>query len=359
MSNPLPELSTSSSPKFLTSYEKVGRWLILGCAGVAVATGLYRALPYINNFLSMAIEAGYKTTVLMGLLVVIAGVGTIALNPAVHSAMWYFFQGLADKIAATIIRIDPVTRLRSYVSHYLLPTQERIQAIRDKAAGRLKAASERLQTNLSELAKMEERAQYLVSHGSRDSGRNWVDQTKHMQFSALSGKIQTLKSAVERLTKRRDMQQSYVMLLNQLQAVVASYVDVSRFNIDMLIQEYESARETAEGAAEVKGIMGGSIKSQQANMAAQIMTDQMNNWMGEVEGVMAKLQTQIDSSNIDNAIGEQHLLAEMTSRVDKLSSDAENQKLLTSGGEATLLQQAKVQMATAVPTSKFGGLLPR
>jgi hypothetical protein len=190
------------------------------------------------------------------------------------------------------------------------------------------------------------------------------------EFGTQSAKIRTMEDALTRLKKRLQFQQGCVSVLRELQTVIANYIEVTRFNVEMMVQEYESAGEMAEGSNDVKGMLGKSEKTKFYNLAAEQIQAQTDQWMAEVEGVMGVIQAQINTGNIDKAIGEEDLIRELTGRVGSMSAFAENQRQLSEGGDATLLSTAKSKVLDGVvvdrgPKSisspsehRFGRLMP-
>jgi hypothetical protein len=366
----LPVLAGNNTPKFLVGSEKVARGAVAVGGGTIAAVGIYYALPYVIHFAEMGIEAGLKLLVLGGLLGVMGLILALVLNPSVQTAVWYWYMGLVDSIAFKIVQIDPIKRVKAYVSHYLEPMGARAQQLLDRAVGRQTSAQQRTETTRQQLKDATDRAEYLLRHGSPDGGRTWTDSKLRSQFSVTSQKIATLKSALTRLEKRQKFQDGCVIVLQNLQEVINSYIEVTRFNVDMMVQEYESAEEMAEGANETRGMLGASSKTQFYQMAAQNIQDQTNQWMAEVQGVMNAIQVQIEEGKISDAISEEALIRELTDRVGTMTSFAEGQKQLAQGGEAILLSNAKSKVLEAVPvegstssdpapsTDRFRKLLP-
>ncbi len=336
----LPVLS-GSTPKFLMTSEKVSRWVVGAGMGLLAAVGIYRALPYVIRFAEMGIEAGFKMLVLGGMLALIGGILTIVLNPTFQASVWYMLVGWVDAIALNIVKINPIARVKSYVSHYLEPMMVRSQEVLDRAVAREKSAEKRVEETTQSLKQAEARAEYCLSHGSSNAGRTWNDQKLHNEFSLQSAKIRTLRDALLRLNKRLAFQRGCVKVLQDLQGVISAYIEVTRFNVSMMVQEYESASEMADGTHDVQGMLGNSEKTKLFNMAAQNIQDQTNQWMAEVEGVMKIVQTQINTGKIDDAIGEEGLIRELTDRVGNMSTFAEGQRQLAEGGDAVLFSTAK------------------
>jgi hypothetical protein len=347
----LPQLG-ANTPKFLTVSEKTARTGIAVGGGLVAASGLYYALPYIIHFAEMGIEAGLKLLVLGGILGVIGLILAIVLNPSVQTAIWYWYMGVVDSIALSIVKVNPIARVKAYVSHYLEPMGARAQQLLDRAVGRQSSAQQRTEKTRTALEEATQRAKYLLQHGSSDGGRTWMDMKMRTDFSVTSQKVATLKTALARLEKRQKFQDGCVIVLQNLQSVINSYIEVTRFNVDMMVQEYESAEEMAEGASETRGMLGASSKTQFYSLAAQNIQDQTNLWMGEVQGVMNAIQAQIDEGKIGDAISEEALIRELTDRVGTMSTFAEGQKQLAAGGEAILLSNAKTKVWEAVPVGE-------
>ncbi|MES3004732.1 MAG: hypothetical protein V4690_01310 [Patescibacteria group bacterium] len=367
MSN-LPEL-VGSKPKFLLGKEKVWRWIVGGAyaAGI-VGIGTF-VLPYIINFATLGIEAGYKLLVLGGMLAIIGTIGAFVMNPKVQAAAWYLFMGWVDAFALKIAQVDPVTRSRSYVTHYLEPKGAKNQEVLDRAVGREKSAQRRLEETQTSLAEAKRRAEYCVEHGSSDGGRKWTDSKLQTEFRVLSQKIRSLTGAVAKLEKRLLVQKGYVALLTQLQGVITSIIEVTRFNVEMMVQDYESAEDLAQGADDLKGILGKDEKTKLFEMTAQSMMQQTDQWIAEAEGVMNTVRGQLVAGQIDDAIGEEDLIRELTGRVDSMSTFAEGQRQLAENRDPVLLIEARSRVGeevpvarkvsqTSEPTDRFGSLLP-
>ncbi len=279
-------------------------------------------------------------------------------------------MGLVDAIALAVVKVDPVARVRAYVGHYLEPMMTRAQQLVDRALSREKSAERRVEETRTTLQKAEERAAYCLEHGSPDGGRTWNDKTLRTEFSVQSAKIRTMRDALKRLEKRLIFQKGCVEVLQGIQEVITAYTEVTRFNVDMMVEEFESAGEMAEGGREVQGMLGKSEKTKFFNMAATELMNQTNMMMAEVEGVMNTVQKQLNAGKIDDAIGEENLIRELTSRVGNMSAFAEGQRQLAQGGEAILLTNAKSKVMEALPveenkptgqvpsTDRFRRLLP-
>jgi hypothetical protein len=373
MSDSLPVLAGSSTPKFLLTSEKISRWAVGLAGAIAVVVGGTYVLPYIIHFAELGIEAGFKMLVLAAVLGLIGGIGAFVLNPTVQASAWYWYMGWVDAFALRIVKINPVARVKAYVSHYLEPMKAKCEQLLINAQGREKSAKRRLDENSEALAKAKERAAYCLSHGSPDHGRTWTDNKLHTDFSVQSAKIRSMTEAAKRLEKRLAFQSGCVVVLRDLLNVITAYTEVTSFNVQMMVEEYESAGEMAEGGREVRGMLGGSEKTRLFNLTAQHMMEQTDLMMGEVESVMDTVRKQIDAGRLDDAIGEESLIRELTSRVENMSTYAEGQRQLVAGGEAALLVTAKSRVLEEVPvgskvttidipsnpSNRFKNILPR
>lgn len=366
----LPETTGSTGPRFLVTREKVSRG-IFGLAGiVALITGGIFVFPYITQFATLGIEAGYKLAVFAAMLAAFAGVFTVVTNKSIQNAIWYMYMGWVDAIALRVAKVNPVARVKAYVSHYLEPMQARCQDILNRASGRLKSAQTRFDENQKSLAAAQRRAEYCLDHGSRDGGKTWADQKLRTEFTVQSQKVRMMKEAVISLQKNLDFQKGCVMILQNLQNVIAAYTEVTKFNVEMLVQKFESTSEMAEGSRDVQGMLGSSEQRKMYEMSAKSLEDQTNMMMAEVEGVMKIVQTQIVSGQIDDNIAEEDLIKQLNLRVDTMSTFAENQRQLAASGEPVLLNNAQANIQEGVlverkqiqnssdSPNRFGNLLP-
>ncbi len=364
----LPQIS--SGQKFLVGKEKISRG-IFGLAGfIALITGGIFAFPYMIQFATLGIEAGYKLAVLAAMLATAAAVFTIVTNKSIQNSVWAIYMGWVDAIALKVVKVNPVARVKAYVSHYLEPMMSRSQEILDRARGREKSAQVRLDEVRTQLGQTEARAKKLVELGSRDGGKTWFKQELQTQFSVQSAKHRTLNNAMVRLEKRLAFQKGCVSVLQNLQGVIAAYTEVTRFNVEMMVQEFESANEMAEGGREVRGMLGSSEQTKMYELASQHLMDQTNGMMAEVEGVLQAVQVKINEGKLDDSIAEDELIQTLTLRVEKMSEYAEGQRQLAASGDPVLLTKAKAGVEEGVlvprqisapasdPSNRFGRLLP-
>lgn len=360
----------SSGQKFLVGKEKISRG-IFGLAGlVALITGGIFIFPYVIQFATLGIEAGYKLAVLAAMLTGFAGVFTVVTNKSIQNSIWYMYMGWVDSIALKVVKVNPVARVKAYVSHYLEPMMARSQEILDRARGRERSAQARLEDVQKQLQQTQARAQKILATGSRDGGKTWVSSDLQTQFSVQSAKNRTLSEAVVRLEKRLAFQRGCVNVLQNLQGVITAYTEVTKFNVEMMVNEFESANEMAEGGREVRGMLGSSEQTKMYELASQHLMDQTNGMMAEVEGVLQAVQVKINEGKLDDSIAEDELINTLTLRVEKMSEYAEGQRQLAASGDPVLLTKAKVGIEEGIlvprkalapasdSSNRFGKLLP-
>ncbi len=260
--------------------------------GIVLGGGflLYKALPYL-------ITLAQNTLYLAGLLMVLAAVIYMILDPKMRNLVWYMYKSVMRWVTGIFVQIDPIGILKSYIEDLTdnLGKMNKQIAILRGQMHKLKEVIVNNQREISSNLKLAERAkasdsQAMMVLKARKAGRL---QDSNLKLDDLYKKMEILYRVLTKMYEN-----SEIMLED-----IKDQVNVKE-------QEYKAIKASHSAMKSAMNIIAGnSDKKYMFDMALEAMADDVSQKIGEMERFMDMSSNFMNSIDLQNGVFEEEGMA--------------------------------------------------
>lgn len=271
-----------------------GKTGLLFILGLIVGGGwlLLKALPFIIILLSNLI-----TTIALGAVLFLMVM--LLLNKRFRTIMWYGFQIFMKKLTSIIVKIDPISIIKSYVED-LKKQHEKINANLEKLRGQI----ELLKRNIDDNAK-DMKTSFSMMSQAKKTGNKGVLIVKSRRFGHLKESNKTLTDLLNKM--------------NKLYKVLAKMYEVTGYSIEWLEQEVEMKEKeyktikTASSAMEsaMKIVQGDPDKRAIFEQSLEFLEEDISDRVGRMQRFIETSTNFIDTVDMQNGMYEEEALEEL------------------------------------------------
>jgi len=244
---------------------------------------LYLALPAL---ISLASNVLYLSLILMA----IAAVVYVVLDPRMRNLVWYMYKSVMRWITGLFVQIDPVGILKSYVEDLednLIKMRKQIGAIR----GQMRKLQSLMEKNSEEIEN-----HMKLAGAARDAGKD-----KQMLLS--SRKAARLKDTNEKyLTLHKKMEVLY-RILNKMHQNSEILLEDTKDQVKLKEQERKAIRASHSAMKSAMSVISGDPdKRAMFDAAMEAIADDVANKVGEMERFMEMSSSIMDSVDLQNGV---------------------------------------------------------
>jgi hypothetical protein len=352
----LPAL-TELKNTFLTKNEKFWGNLTMIAFGLGGFLVLYTVMPFISNFLGMAIGIVGKTA-LLGTMLGLIGIAVVTvLDPRFQNWLWYKRAILYRKLTQRMVKNDPIGVARAYIVEFLQPKYDAVQSAYNVIMGNKQRVMAIIETKKEELAESVSIANTLKRRSFKNNV--WNNDDDYQTFRVQSNKTGLLDKAIKNAEKRVEFIQKYALIHEKIARALDFKIKTYINFLDMLVTDYQVAQEIEATASIAKETLGDSgIKAETYQMAVDLIRDKTAESIGTVEALMRMAPTALMESDLQGDAFADKLLAQLNSldqSTDTFFSETEaERKQLTADSPVAVIEMVKSKREEVfVPTRKY------
>jgi hypothetical protein len=301
-----------------------------GTTGTIVGLGVLGALGYflVSN-LNTIVELAQNTLYLGGMLMALAAIVYVVLDPKMRNLIWYMYKSVMRWITGIFVQIDPIGILKGYVEDLkdnLRKMNKQIGILRGQMhkLNELIVNNQReIQSNLSMASKAKEKnKQAIMVLKSRKAGRL---QESNMRLEDLYKKMEVLYRVLTKMYENseimlEDIKDQVMVKEQERKAIHASH----------------SAMKSAMNI-----IAGDKDQRYMFDMALEAIAEDVSLKVGEMERFMEMSSNFMDSVDLQNGVFEEEGL-KMLEKWEKegvslILGDQKNQLLLDADDDSNVL----------------------
>lgn len=292
--------SGSFSPKsFWERKEGTAGMIFIVAACLVGGTLLYKALPFIINFLGMATIAVGQGIVLVGLLAVLGAILYVLFNERFRVLMTFMFMSAMRKLTSVFVELDPIGILKGYLSKQKDRKAE-FDLQKTNIAGQKRATKETIEANNREI---EEAQSMMIAANKRGN-------TSQVQIAQRNS--ERLAAWNERLTQTlAKITLIYNLLVKYSEACDIMIQDMTN---EVKMREKERklglATSSAIGSAR-KILMGASLEAELYDEATEFLLNDYAMKMGEMDDFIVDSKSIMESLDLKNGMLEEKALAKI------------------------------------------------
>jgi len=253
--------------------------------GLLVGGGylLYTALPAIIALTSNIL---YLSLLLMAL----AAVVYVVLDPKMRNLVWYMYKSVMRKITGLFVQIDPIGILKSYVEEL----ENNLVKMR-KQIGTIRGQMRKMQ-NLMEKNSKEIENNLKLAAAARDAGKDkqmLLSSRKAARLKETNAKYDTLHKKMEVLYR----------ILNKMHQNSEILLEDTRDQVQLKEQERKAIRASHSAMKSAMSVISGDPdKRAMFDAAMEAIADDVANKVGEMERFMEISSDIMDSVDLKNGI---------------------------------------------------------
>ncbi|MDP3710484.1 MAG: hypothetical protein Q8R29_02035 [bacterium] len=315
----LPGISDKAK-SFLTKREKIIGFVGAAALGFIALTGLYHALPYINNFLGMALTMVGRSMLLAGMIAFVMCVLFVVTRQEFWTRMWYMYTIFSRKLDMAMVKSNPVGVLNAFADEYLnQKKQEFIKCMQDVLAKRnlVKSKAVEVEKEAEEHRAMAQtlRDRYFKNGAWVEQTRDFntsgiVQQTRQNQFQSHSTSFQNKTALAQRLRQREVRMNFLCEILAKFQQAFDFMIQTVRSFVEVLTIEYESEKATAEATQTVASLVSGTDDKQRLfKMAVDYTRDQIATFTAQTDTFMQACNQLIADQDLMSDVAEDKMHA--------------------------------------------------
>jgi hypothetical protein len=283
-------------------------------AGILIGGGylLYQALPFL---ISLTTNILYLSI----LLLVLAAVIYMVLDPRMRNLIWYMYKSAMRWITGMFVQIDPIGILKSYVEELEDNLRKMSQQI-GKLRGQMHKLNEIIHNNRKE----------IESNLSLASKAKATNKTNIMILkSRKAGRLKESNMRLEDLYKK--MEVLYRVLTKMYQNSEILKEDI-KDQVEIKDQERQAIRASHSAMRSAMSVMSGDPdKRAMFDAAMEAITDDVSKKVGEMERFMEMSSNFMDSVDLKNGVFEEEglrMLEEWEKEGESLLLGTEKESLL-------------------------------
>jgi len=336
MTSNLPTISDAGNTlkSFWDRKEGTTGMIILAFLGVGAVVTLNHMLPWINNFLGMAISAVGKMAVFAisgALLFVFLWV---LFNPGFQALVKAIFKSTMRFLTGVFIEIDPIGIMKNYIDT-LKNKKRTMEEKKAELRGQISQISQLINNNANQMS-------------------NSIDQIKAAQKIGKTSIITASSRAAglfEDSNKKLTVTKSKMEMIYNTIAKYSEACDtiIIQMNTEVTVREQErKAMKAAFGAIRsAMSIMKGDKERELYDQALEYVVADYGQKLGEIEDFMDSTQTIMDGIDLQNGIWEDKAL-------ERLKTWEDSSSVVLGGEKRLLVEKASVNQNTLHIPSAVG-----
>jgi phage shock protein A len=260
----------------------------IGLAALAIGGGwlLYSLLPIL-------ITLAANTLYLGAMLVALAGLIYVALDPKMHNLIWYGYQSVMRWITGIFVRIDPISILKSYIDdlgNNLRNMSKQIGNLR----GQMRQLTDLMNQNSGEIEKNMKIAEQAKS--GRDQANMALAARKAARLQEANGKYNALLTKMDILYR----------VLTKMYENSELVLEDTRDQVQMQEQEYKAIKTSHSAIKSAMSIISGDPdKRAMYDQALEVLANDVGQKVGEMERFMDMSKGLMDSIDLQNGVFEE------------------------------------------------------
>lgn len=247
---------------------------------------LYQALPYL---ISLTTNILYLSLMLL----VLAAIIYMALDPKMRNLIWYMYKSAMRSITGIFVRIDPIGILKSYVEDL----KDNLQKM-SKQIGNLRGQMRKLKTLMDDNEKEINDQLALAAQAKK--------QDNNQQLVLATRKAARLRESNEKYnTLHQKMEMMYRILTKMYQNSEVLLED-TKDQVDLREQERKAIRASHSAMKSAMSVISGDPdKRAMFDSAMEAIADDVANKVGEMERFMELSANFMDSVDLRNGVFEE------------------------------------------------------
>jgi len=271
-----------------------GKTGLLFILGLIVGGGwlLLKALPFIIILLSNLI-----TTVALG--AVFLALVFVLMNKKFRTIMWYGFQIFMRKLTSVIVKIDPISIIKSYVDD-LKKQHEKINLNLEKLRGQIELLKRNIEDNAKDIKKS-----FNMMGQAKKTGNKGVLIVKSRRYSHVKDSNRTLTDLLNKM--------------NKLYKVLAKMYEVTGYSIEWLEQEVELKEKEYRAIKQASSAMDSAMMIIQGDpdkraifeQSLEFLEEDISDRVGRMQRFIETSTSFIDTVDMQNGMYEEEALMEL------------------------------------------------
>ncbi len=297
-----------------------------------IVGGGYLLYTFLPALITLAANAIYLTLMLM----VLAALIYVILDPKMRNLIWYMYKSVMRSITSTFVQIDPIGILKSYVEDL-----ESNLGKMSKQIGNLKGQMRKMDTLMQENQKEIENNLKLASVAKRQDNESQVIlatrkaarmQETNQKYAELSAKMQILYRILDKMYKNSEI-----------------LLEDTRDQVKLKEQERKIIRTSHSAMKSAMSVISGDPdKRAMFDMALEHIADDVATKIGEMERFMEVSANFMDTIDLQNGVFQEEGM-QMLEKWEKESS------LLLMPGKTKASETLDLNMPTARPEKQSKG----
>jgi hypothetical protein len=254
---------------------------------------LYKALPYLITLTENAVTFGTNILELCLLLVALAALIFVVLDPRARNLVWYFYKSVMRWITGLFVQIDPIGILKSYVEDLednLSKMNKQIGALR----GQMQKLKDIIVTNKKQI----------------DNNLNLANRAKETNNQAImvlkarsAGRLKESNLRLEDLYKKMEVLYRVLGKMHENSEILKEDI---KDQVIVKEQERKAIRASHSAMTSAINIINGNTdKKAMFDMAMEAVTDDVAMKVGEMERFMDMSSNFMNSIDLQNGVFEE------------------------------------------------------
>jgi hypothetical protein len=245
------------------------------------------------TYLPVLIALAENTLYLAGMLVALAGIIYMVLDPKMRNLVSFAYKGVMRWITSIFVNIDPIGVLKSYIDHL------------ETSLGKMNKQMNQLRGQMHKLKELIVNNQKEIQTNLRDASkaRDTDKQTQMILKSRKAGRLQDSNVRLEDLYKRMETLYKILQKMND-----ASYIMAEDLKDQVMIKETERKAILASHSAmnsAMSILKGDPDKRVMFDMALEAVANDVNSKIGEMEQFMDMTDNIMKGIDLQNGVLEE------------------------------------------------------
>ncbi len=292
---------------------------------------LYLALPAL-------IILAQNTIYLIGMLLVLAAIIYMVLDPKMRNLVWYMYKSVMRWITGVFVTIDPIGILKNYIEDL----ENNLRKM-SKQIGNLRGQMRKLKMTMEQNEKDIENNMSLASMAKKKGN------TQQMTLSSRkAARLQESNKKYDALHKRMEVIHRILSKMYQNSEIL---LEDTRDQVNVKEQEYKAIKASHGAMKSAMSVISGDPDQRAMfDMAMEHITDDVANKVGEMERFMEMSSSFMDSVDLQEGVFEEKGM-EMLEKWEK-----ESTLMLMGEGTGTLdLNEERPEIEKRTEDSGSGG----
>jgi phage shock protein A len=247
---------------------------------------LYQALPYL---ISLTTNILYLSLMLL----VLAAIIYMVLDPKMRNLIWYMYKSAMRSITGIFVRIDPIGILKSYVDDL----KDNLQKM-SKQIGNLRGQMRKLKTLMDDNEKEINDQLALAAQAKK--------QDNNQQLVLATRKAARLKESNEKYNTLHQKMEMMYRILTKMYQNSEILLEDTKDQVDLREQERKAIRASHSAMKSAMSVISGDPdKRAMFDSAMEAIADDVANKVGEMERFMELSANFMDSVDLRNGVFEE------------------------------------------------------